>query len=51
MRELAKRENVYCKVSGMATEADWNTWTPDDAAALFRCCPVRLRAEAAHVWL
>jgi L-fuconolactonase len=27
MMELAKRENVYCKVSGMATEADWNTWT------------------------
>lgn len=29
MKELAKRENVYCKVSGMTTEADWNTWTPD----------------------
>ena len=27
IRELAKRENVYCKVSGMATEADWKTWT------------------------
>lgn len=26
--ELAQRENVYCKVSGMTTEADWNTWTP-----------------------
>lgn len=25
--ELAMRENVYCKVSGMATEADWNHWT------------------------
>jgi L-fuconolactonase len=24
--ELAKRENVFCKVSGMATEADWKTW-------------------------
>lgn len=29
IRELAKRENVYCKVSGMATEADWKTWTAD----------------------
>lgn len=29
IRELAKRENVYCKVSGMATEADWKTWTTD----------------------
>jgi L-fuconolactonase len=25
--ELAKRENVYCKVSGMVTEADWNGWS------------------------
>ena len=23
MRELAKRPNVYCKISGMETEADW----------------------------
>jgi len=23
MRELAKREHVYCKISGMVTEADW----------------------------
>ena len=23
MRELAKRENVWCKISGMVTEADW----------------------------
>lgn len=29
MKELAKRENVYCKISGMATEADWNAWTPE----------------------
>lgn len=26
MRELAKRENVYCKLSGMVTEADWGGW-------------------------
>ena len=29
MRELAKRENVWCKVSGMVTEADWSTWAPE----------------------
>jgi len=29
MRELARRENVWCKISGMVTEADWNTWTPE----------------------
>jgi L-fuconolactonase len=33
--ELAKRENVYCKVSGMATEADWNTWTVDELRPYF----------------
>jgi L-fuconolactonase len=29
MFELAKRENVYCKLSGVATEADWSKWTED----------------------
>jgi L-fuconolactonase len=29
MRELGQRENVWCKVSGMVTEADWKTWTPE----------------------
>jgi L-fuconolactonase len=29
MRELGKRDNVFCKVSGMVTEADWKTWTPE----------------------
>jgi L-fuconolactonase len=27
LRELAKRPNVYCKASGMVTEADYATWT------------------------
>jgi L-fuconolactonase len=27
MRELARRENVWCKVSGMVTEADWKRWS------------------------
>jgi len=27
MRELAKRQNVYCKLSGMVTEADPKRWT------------------------
>jgi L-fuconolactonase len=29
MRELGKRENVWCKVSGMVTEADWKSWTTE----------------------
>ena len=27
---LATFPNVYCKVSGMVTEADWNTWKPEN---------------------
>jgi L-fuconolactonase len=27
--ELARFPNVYCKVSGLVTEADWQRWTPD----------------------
>ncbi len=30
IRELAKRPNVYCKISGMVTEADWRHWTEKD---------------------
>jgi L-fuconolactonase len=30
MRELARHENVVCKLSGMVTEADWNAWTVED---------------------
>jgi L-fuconolactonase len=29
IRELAKRPNVYAKISGMVTEADYRAWTPD----------------------
>ena len=28
IRELARRPNVFCKVSGMVTTADWATWAP-----------------------
>lgn len=30
MMELARHEHVYCKVSGMITEADWHSWQPSD---------------------
>jgi L-fuconolactonase len=29
IRELALRPNVYCKISGMVTEADWHTWSDE----------------------
>lgn len=30
MKELATYPNVWCKVSGMVTEADWKSWTYED---------------------
>jgi len=30
VRELARFENVTCKLSGLVTEADWAQWTVDD---------------------
>ena len=30
LRVLAEHENVYCKLSGLVTEADWQRWTADD---------------------
>jgi L-fuconolactonase len=29
MRAVAAYENVYCKISGMVTEADWDAWKPE----------------------
>lgn len=30
IKELAKHPNVYCKISGMTTEASWLNWKPED---------------------
>lgn len=30
IEEIAKYDNVWCKVSGMVTEADWKNWKPED---------------------
>lgn len=30
IKEIAKNENVYCKVSGLVTEAKWNEWKTED---------------------
>ena len=32
IRAVAQYENVYCKISGMVTEADWGNWKADDFA-------------------
>ncbi|CAM3396601.1 amidohydrolase family protein [Flavobacterium chungbukense] len=30
IEEIAKHDNVWCKISGMVTEADWKNWKPED---------------------
>lgn len=30
MKEIAKNKNVFCKLSGLVTEADWKHWKADD---------------------
>jgi L-fuconolactonase len=30
IQDLARRQNVYCKLSGMVTEANWTAWTEED---------------------
>src|ERR1035438_3624225 len=30
MGSMARNPNVYCKLSGLVTEADWHHWTPAD---------------------
>ena len=47
MRELARRPNVYCKLSGMVTEADWQLWSNEQLSpyietALEAFTPMRL---------
>ena len=41
MRELGQRENVWCKVSGMVTEAEWAGW---NAETLRPCLDVAVEA-------
>lgn len=45
LRDLARRENVYCKLSGMVTEADWLVWDHDDFTPYL---DVALEAFGAH---
>jgi L-fuconolactonase len=66
MKALAAHANVYCKISGMVTEADWRNWTAADlfpyidivvqAFGTNRCMfgsdwPVCLVAAAYDKWL
>ncbi|HEX4156662.1 MAG TPA: amidohydrolase family protein [Acidobacteriaceae bacterium] len=49
MRELARRPNVMCKISGMVTEAKWSQWALDTLRPYVDVCmesfgPARLMA-------
>jgi L-fuconolactonase len=35
LKELAKRPHVYCKISGMVTEANWDDWTTESLQPYF----------------
>ncbi len=35
MHEISKNENVYCKLSGLLTEANWKHWKPADIYPYF----------------
>lgn len=30
LKSIAEHENVYCKISGMVTEADWSSWQKEE---------------------
>jgi L-fuconolactonase len=66
IHELAKRPHVYCKISGMVTEADWTTWKYETLKPFFDTVldafgpkrlmfgsdwPVLLAAGNYHGWL
>lgn len=36
MKEIAKHQNIYCKLSGMVTEADLQKWQPEDFTVYIR---------------
>jgi L-fuconolactonase len=36
-KPLAAYPNVYCKLSGLVTEADWNSWTTNDLRPYVEC--------------
>ncbi len=50
-REAASFPNVFCKLSGMVTEADWDRWTADDLRPYVQTGPRPLRAGSPDVRL
>lgn len=38
IREIGRRSNVYCKLSGMVTEAEWGGWKAEDFEPYIEIC-------------
>ena len=51
LRSFGARPNVWCKLSGLVTEADWATWTVRGPGAVRRCRTERFRPGPAAVRL
>jgi L-fuconolactonase len=37
LKKIAAHQNVYCKISGMVTEANWNQWKKEDFTPYMDC--------------
>jgi hypothetical protein len=46
--ELARRDNVYCKIYGLVTEASWTERKPEDRTVL-RYCARGIRCQTSDV--
>ena len=45
INDLAKFDNVYCKLSGMVTETNWGTWQPTDFCPTSTLCSTMFGAK------
>ena len=48
---LARQPNVFAKLSGLVTEADWRGWTPASVASVCRCRVRCVRRRSADDWI
>ena len=48
---IGQFENVYCKISGMVTEADWKNWKPEDFIPYLDVVVQYIWHQPNYVWL
>lgn len=51
LMELARRPNVYCKLSGMVTQANWQNWSQLEIAPYIDVVPGGFYPQASDVWV